>query len=182
MKKKKEKTLQIRSGPKKKEKKISRVIVWEQLITFSPPHTRERARPCLSLEFKECVQPGVTVCRVSVWGWLSPPPPSLLLFLMGNLDKLREAIVPNTRSEKEGKFHLCGELQRLSATTSGKKACWPQEVIRICGLPPYGLHLYGGSRVCRCAVHIISHIISGADSALSLLQVAVHTATVEAAL
>lgn len=101
---------------------------------------------------------------------------------MGNLDKLREAIVPNATREKEGKFHLCGELHRLSATTSGKKACWPQEVIRICGLPPYRLHLYGGSRVCRCTVHIISHIISRADSELSLLQFAVHTATVEAAL
>lgn len=146
-----------------------------QLITFSPSHTGERARRCLSLEFKECVQPGVTVCRVSVWGWLSLPP-SLLLFLMGNLEKLREPLFQTQRKRMKESFHVCDELSGSAAL--GKFVCWPQEVIRICSLPPYRLYLYGCGSACRCVVHIIFL----ANCTLSLDQFAVHAVTVKTAL
>lgn len=140
-------------------------LFWKKLITFSPPHTRERARRCLSLEFKECVQPGVTVCRVSVWGWPPPPPltPSLLLFLMGILDKLREPLFQTQPKENEGKFP-CVPWTQWAQRLSGKITCWPQEVIRICSLPSYRLHLYGGrhalqvqrSHYISCWPHVIA--------------------------
>lgn len=59
------------------------------------------ALSCLRVELEECVQPGVTVCRVSVKGRVL----SLLLFLMGNSDGLRKSLFP-----EEGKGHLCTEL------------------------------------------------------------------------
>lgn len=71
---KKEKPRWFDLGQKKKRKSLMWLFK-NKLITFSPPDTRERARRCLSLEFKECVQPGVTVCCVSVWGWPPPFPP-----------------------------------------------------------------------------------------------------------
>lgn len=77
--------------------------------------------------------------------------PILVIVSHGKLGQTEEAIVPNTTKDNEGKFPCVPRAQRLS----GNITCCPEEVIRICALPPYRLHLYGGSRTCRCAVHII---------------------------
>lgn len=94
-----------------------------KMFKHSAHHTHTQKRIglcCLSLELKECVQPDVTICHVSVKGRFFSP---LLLFLMGNLDQLRNLLF-REQGKKMGFYHCIALLAQRDDCWEIKSAGW----------------------------------------------------------